>query len=146
MNFKYPIEYLKDTNKINETVKDDLEMIKANDENVKPIYEQYIRPETELGKITLEEMSNYYTTDTDFLKNTQNIIQNVNKIESNNDIVNNTYECWNNIKNEEYFLEKYQYIGWEKLKWLNTSTLFLQLLSIYTVSYTHLTLPTNREV
>ena len=133
MNFKYPIQYLNDTNKINETVKDDLEMVKANDDEVKPIYEQYIRPETKLGKITLEEMSNYYTTNTDFLKNTQNIIQNVNKIESDNEIVNKTYDSWNNIKNEEYFIEKYQYIGWDKLKWLNNSTLFLLLLSIYNI-------------
>ena len=133
MNFKYPIEYLSDTNKINETVKEDLEMVKSIDENVKPIYEQYIRPETELGKITLEEMSNYYTTNTDFLKNTQNVIQNVNKIESDNEIVNKTYESWKDIKKEEYFIEKYQYIGWDKLKWLNNSTLFLQLLSIYNI-------------
>ena len=124
MNFKYPIEYLSDTNKINETVKEDLEMVKSIDENVKPIYEQYIRPETELGKITLEEMSNYYTTNTDFIKNTQNVIQNVNKIESDNEIVNKTYESWKDIKKEEYFIEKYQYIGWDKLKWLNTQFIF----------------------
>lgn len=133
MNFKYPIQYLKETKKINESVKDDLEMVKPNDDTVKPIYEQYINPETELGKITLEEMSNYYTTNTEYLKNTQNVIQTVDKIESDNDVVNKTYENWNKIKKEEYFIEKYQYIGWEKLKWLNTSTLFLQLLSIYNI-------------
>ena len=39
-----------------------------------------------------------------------------------------------NLKKEDYFIEKYQYIGWDKLKWLNNPTLFLQLLSIYNIS------------
>lgn len=133
MNFKYPIQYLNETKKLNETVKEDLELVKANDDTVKPIYDHYINPKTELGKITLEEMSNYYTTNVDFLKNTQNVIENIDKVDTDNDVIKTTYDSWKKIKSEEYFIEKYQYIGWEKLKWLNNSTLFLQLLSVYNI-------------
>ena len=133
MHFKYPIQYLKETSKLNETVKQDLELVETTDPSLNSIYKNFINPKTELGKISLEEMSNYYTTNTDFLKDTQKVVENVNKIETKNDIISKTYDNWKSIKDESYFIEKYQYIGWDKLKFLNNSTLFLQLLSVYNI-------------
>ena len=133
MHFKYPIQYLKETSNLNETVKQDLELVETTDPSLNSIYSNFINTKSELGKISLEEMSNYYTTNTNFLKDTQNIVQNVNKINTKNEIISKTYDNWKNIKDESYFIEKYQYIGWDKLKFLNNSTLFLQLLSIYNI-------------
>ena len=41
---------------------------------------------------------------------------------------------WKNIRNQNNFLEKYQYIDFEKLLFLNKSTIFLSILSLYNIS------------
>ena len=68
LNFKYPIEYLQNKYKLNESVKDDLELLNTYDDKNKPIYEHLLQPETEVGKKSLEKFSNYYTTNVDYLK------------------------------------------------------------------------------
>ena len=133
INFKYPIEYQTETKKINNTVKIDLELVKTTDESLEPIYSKYMKPTTSLGNKCLEEMSNYYTTNTEYLKNTQEIVSNIHNIEFDKEIIEKTYNDWKKLKSEDYFVEKYQYIGWDKLKWLNYSVPFLHLLSIYNI-------------
>lgn len=133
INFKYPIEYQTETKKINNTVKIDLELVKTTDESLESIYSKYMKPTTSLGNKCLEEMSNYYTTNTEYLKNTQEIVSNIHNIEFDKEIIEKTYNGWKKLKSEEYFVEKYQYIGWDKLKWLNYSVPFLHLLSIYNI-------------
>ena len=119
INFKYPIEYQNETKKINDTIKTDLELVKTTDKSLESIYSKYINPTTSLGNKCLEEMSNYYTTNTEYLKNTQDIVSNIDSIKFNKEIIEKTHDNWKNLKSEEYFVEKYQYIGWDKLKWLN---------------------------
>ena len=133
INFKYPIEYQSETKEINETIKTDLELVETNDKNIKSIYQHYIQPKTKLGEKCLEDMSNYYTTDKDYLKDTQNVIENIDNIKYDSQILTKTYENWKKVKNEQYFIEKYQYIGWSKLIWLNYSKIFLHFLSIYNI-------------
>ena len=41
---------------------------------------------------------------------------------------------WKNIRNQNNFLEKYQYIDFQKLLFLNKSTIFLSILSLYNIS------------
>ena len=41
---------------------------------------------------------------------------------------------WKNIRNQNNFLEKYQYIDFERLLFLNKSTIFLSILSLYNIS------------
>ena len=38
------------------------------------------------------------------------------------------------IKKEEDFLEKYQYIEWERIEWLNNSSTFLTVISYYNLT------------
>ena len=133
IHFKYPIQYLKKSYKLNDTVKSDLELVETNDKNIKSIYQHYIQPKTKLGEKCLEDMSNYYTTDKDYLKDTQNVIENIDNIKYDSEILTKTYENWKKVKNEQYFIEKYQYIGWSKLIWLNYSKVFLHFLSIYNI-------------
>ena len=133
IHFKYPIQYLKESYKLNDTVKSDLELVETNDKNIKSIYQHYIQPKTKLGEKCLEDMSNYYTTDKDYLKDTQNVIENIDNIKYDSEILTKTYDNWKKVKNEQYFIEKYQYIGWSKLIWLNYSKVFLHFLSIYNI-------------
>ena len=48
--------------------------------------------------------------------------------------INNMLKSWREIRNQNNFMEKYQYIDWEKIKFLNKSTLFLSILSFYNIS------------
>ena len=41
------------------------------------------------------------------------------------------HKIWNKIKNEDNFLEKYQYVEWDRIKWLNEYVPFLSILSLY---------------
>jgi len=134
LNFKYPIEYLQNKYELNETVKNDLELLITHDEKNKPMYEHLLQPQTNVGKKSLEKFSNYYTTNVDYLKETQKINGQMDKINIDNVLIDKTFNNWNNIKNDEEFIDKYQYIGWDKFKWLNYSQIFLHILTIYNLS------------
>ena len=134
--FKYPIEYLKDKYRLNESIKDDLELLNTYDDcsGNKPIYEIMLDPQTEVGKLGLKKSSEFYTTDIKYLKETQKINKTIDSIDMDAALIDKTYKKWNAIKSDEEFIEKYQYIGWEKFKWLNYSQMFLHILAIYNLS------------
>ena len=131
LNFKYPIEYLENKNSLNDSIKNDLELLKTYDKKNKPIYQQLLQPTSIVGEKSIDKFSNYYTTDTDYLKETQKINSQMNKVNIDNALIDKTYNNWNNIKNDEEFIDKYQYIGWDRFKWLNYSQIFLHILTIY---------------
>jgi hypothetical protein len=134
MHFKFPIEYLKKKYEIPESLKIDLELLETTETCNKSMYEILFNPETEIGKRHLEKWSKYYTTDIGYLEDTQNIFKKIKNLSLNKDLVNETYSSWNNIKGDNNFVNKYQYIGWNKIKWLNYSLVFMQVLSIYNLS------------
>lgn len=134
MNFKLPIEYIEKKNTISETLKIDLELLETTDKNSKSMYEILLNPQTKIGKKHLKKWSEYYTTDIEYLKNTQDIIKNSSKIKLNRELIDETFDSWNQIKNDNNFIGKYHYIGWEKIKWLNYSIIFMHILSVYNLS------------
>ena len=89
-NFKLPIEYL-DTNdiyKLSPTVKNDLELepiMKTSENNKKEgtpkteeftnktMYDYLLQPKNDFGKQMINDWSKKYTTNIDFLKNSQNV-------------------------------------------------------------------------
>ena len=58
-----------------------------------------------MGNKCLEDMSNFYTTNTDYLKNTQEMITNIDNINFDEKIIEKTYDSWNNLKKEDYFMK-----------------------------------------
>ena len=135
MNFKFPIEYISEKYKISDNLITDLELLETSEENSKPIYEILFQPKTKIGKQHLKnKWSKYYTTNIDYLKDSQEIYKKISKMELNSDIINETYDSWKDIKSDNNFINKYQYIGWEKIKWLNYSMVFMHILSIYNLS------------
>ena len=131
LNFKYPIEYLKEKHVLPEVIKEDLELLKTHDNKNDPIYNILLKPQTKLGEKSISKISNFYTTNVEYLKETQKLTKKVKNIDFDASLINNMYNKWNNIKGDGDFVNKYQYIGWEKLKWLNYSQIFLHILSIY---------------
>jgi len=116
MSFKLPIEYITH-HSVNTIIKTDLEL---------PfIYENLI------GKsMLLDNWSSYYTTNKEFLKDTQQHIKKIPKIKINNSML----ESYKEFKSETSFIEKYQYIGFKHLKHLNYSSFFLHGLGLYNLS------------
>ena len=111
-----------------------MELLEPNSPGNKPMYELLLNPQTDIGKNHLKKWSEFYTTDVEFLKNTQEIFKKISKLKLNKDLINETFTSYNDIKNDNNFIGKYHYIGWDKIKWLNYSLIFMQILSVYNLS------------
>jgi len=133
-NFKLPIEYNKNTREIPENLDGDLELTKKNVGSEICVYKKIIEPQTCFGENCIGKFSKYYTTDIGFLQDTQKVCKSINNIQINKQMIENTWENFSNIKGDEDFLDKYQFIDWKYFKWLNTVSIFLLILSLYNLS------------
>jgi hypothetical protein len=91
-------------------------------------------PQSVFGKKVLEQFPQYYTTDKEFLKDSQILL----KTYTNNNLekpdYSNILSIWNEVKLDKSFIEKYQYIDIDYFKYLNNSDHFLQIMSMYNLS------------
>ena len=141
--FKIPIFYNKNVKKLNETVVNDLELVKSLDKDEPSIYDNVFNPSNKPSNKIIEQVAGSYTTDIDYLKDTQNLIKSFeieelntinNKHSFSNFDLNDTVSLWEEIKGETGFCEKYLYIDWSFAKDLNNNSSFLQLMSIYNIA------------
>lgn len=143
--FKIPIYYNNKVKILNDTVINDLELVKATEKHETSIYENVFKPSNKLSTKVIEQFSNYYTTDVNYLKDTQKLIGSLQNEEINT--INNKYLIGDNdfhlneivkmcqeIKSETGFKEKYLYIDWTFAKELNNNPAFLQIMSIYNIA------------
>ena len=72
-SFKLPICYLEDTDRheINPNILNDLELLEAKNDDCIPMYETIFKPESTFSKRYIVLWSRYYTTNVDFLKESQ---------------------------------------------------------------------------
>ena len=127
-DFKLPIEYHKNKN-LTDIVKTDIEF--NNDNNIlKKLYnkneDSYLQYD-----ILLNKYSTIYSLDKGFLKENQLFISKFNHIQNKmNDFVND----YLNYKSEPDFMNKYQYIQFDKFEKFNHNTSILHLLGLYNFS------------
>ena len=133
--FKTPIYYIKDKHELKKNISTDLELINTVDNSCNPIYYFCLNTDNDVSKKISEQITHYYTTDVNFLKDNQKLIKHYvdpqtryTKISPN---YKNIIEIWNELKNETGFKEKYYYVDWEVIEFLNKSELFLQFMSLY---------------
>ena len=151
-HFKLPIDYLENKNKLDSTLILDLELNNTNTEEstkikesansseysnesinyTTGIYNYVFNPETVCGKEVLKLWSNYFTTDENFLIESQklyNTYKSPNKTPKYNcsDII----DQWDELIENTYFKEKFGYVEWSYLDKLNHSAYFLEFISIY---------------
>ena len=170
--FKHPISY-SDPAKLHElpsTIIEDLEMIQpkpklavgdaepepanadaAKDaaDDVKGLYHYVFSPSSVYGTDYLPIWSKYYTTDIEYLKNTQTLLQMFDNELLERNIAQNTAhttsveafstmkQTWTAFRGNSKladFKEKFSYIETPFLSKLNTSSSFLQFLSLYNIS------------
>ena len=131
--FQLPIAYLEKKAVLEEHTINDLELLPPNPDE--SLYKYVFKPDTVLGGKTMQLWSKYYTADKTFLKESQLLLQNkltINHITAERQ--DQIQAVWQEIKTETGFAEKYSYIEWEKLHFLNHNSKFLQCLSIYNMA------------
>jgi hypothetical protein len=135
IEFKLPIQYV--NHKIlPDTIINDLDMLNEH-LDTKPLLKYFLNPTTLLGDNIIKQSSKYYTTNTKFLNQTKKIIKKIPLDLINRDLVGSIetfQDKWNEFKSETSFCEKYLYIDWDPLKFLNNNSEFLQINAIYNLS------------
>ena len=149
--FKCPIYYNDKKQELQQNIINDLELVENIDISASgsSIYEYAFNPSSCFSKKLIEQLPLYYTTDTDYLKETQTLLKTYEPLESNDnyceikslnddgfkkpnyDEIMNT---WDEIKGDTGFREKYYYIDWPSWDFLNNSDGFLQFMSMYNLS------------
>ena len=87
--FKLPIEFLEKKIPISKQLQEDLELIKNNDsENTNPTsYDLIFKPNTKIGKKCLSIWANQFTTDKQFIKESQQLYKNANALHQDKDLL-----------------------------------------------------------
>ena len=151
--FKLPIYYNKNKIALNENIIFDLELVETVDHPNNSIYKYFFdlndntsKNETEnnnkcynnqLSNTLIKQVSNYYTTDIDFLKDNQKLLKSFHNNANYSKYVpnyNKIVDIWNEIKNDTGFKDRYYYIDWPIWEFLNKSQYFLQFMSIYNMA------------
>ena len=141
--FKIPICFNENVQKLNDSVVTDLELVESIDKEETPIFENVFNPTNKASETIIKQVAKYYTTDIEYLKDTQILTNEINIEEINtihnkysfsdsdiNDIVSSLEE----IKAETGFCEKFLYVDWTFAKQLNNNPFFLQLMSLYNIT------------
>jgi len=141
--FTLPIKYNEKVRKLNENIITDLELVKSIDKEETPIFNYVFKPTNTLGSKVLEEVPKYYTTDTEYLKETQTLVKNfkntdykaISETKNFRDFdIEDTVKAWEEIKGETGFQSKYLYFDWAFGQFINNNPKFLQLMSIYNIA------------
>jgi hypothetical protein len=112
------------------------------------MYDYLFQPQHSFAKDMIGDWKEYYTTDTDYLYDTQGIIENMVTYESSmvststreTPYLFDSSKCeivktiWENVKEDDSFLERYSFVEWDYLKSFNSSESFLQILSFANLS------------
>ena len=150
--FRLPITYV-DADKLHEIdahVMTDLELVqvqsdvekekekekeKMEDASVikqKTMYDHIFNPETIYGKRFLDQWAKYYTSDVTFLQQSQTLIRHYQTDHFNHSAESylEIHNIWSSIQGDKHFKDKFGYIDIAMLEPLNSSSLFLQILSL----------------
>ena len=143
-HFKMPIFYNDSKVELNKNIINDLELIKTIDLSCNPIYTYCFDNDNDISKKLNEQICKYYTTDIQFLKDNQKLLKEYKslgvKYTDYSKNYKNIVDIWNELKIDIGFKERYYYIEWEALDFLNRSEWFLQSMSIYNLLSPLLTL------
>jgi hypothetical protein len=141
--FKLPITYLDETkiHSLGSSVSSDLELVVSQSES-NPMYHILFQPTHQFARELIPYWSQQYTSDIAYLEDTKKVIQTMPKYKESLNIdnkkenyaappkVEKVLEIWKSVKEDEGFMDRYSYIDWNMLRYLNDSASFLQIFSI----------------
>ena len=117
-HFLLPISYCNEKSLLKENIIDDLELVKTADPSNNCIYTYFFNQQEKEKDILVDKMiekiSTVYTTDTKFLKDTQTLLKTYNPSPPTNTL--QILEVWKEIKDDNSFKEKYNYMDWALLE------------------------------
>jgi hypothetical protein len=125
--FQLPIQY-NSPNEVDSILIQDLELASTVDPSNVPVYHKIFTPSTDNAKEVVSQMAKYYTTNVDFLKDSSLFYKRFNRTTPD---YSDFTEKWNQINKNEEFKLTYQYLTHEKVSWLNESSKFMFMLSLY---------------
>ena len=134
--FEHPIFYVEKKQKLDDNIIEDLELLeltKDSDER-NSLLVTVINPPSKIGVGNLNKLCEYYTDDKNFIKDTQNIIskwKTDTELAGKQKVYDEFYDMLKEIKNDENFIDRYYYVDVDFFKFLNNSSPFLQILSLY---------------
>ena len=128
--FQLPITYLAkcDLQPLSPIVVQDLELVETK--GAKSMYDHLFKPSHPFASAMVHEWKKQFTNNTQYLEDTQQIIQETNSTNYFEINHGSLMEIWKDTKEDAYFLEKYCYIEWDILTSLNRSASFMQVLSV----------------
>ena len=138
--FKLPIKYL-DTSiyPLSPIVANDLELDAVNGSST-CLYDSLFQPKHAFAKNMIQEWKTHYSTHIPFLSDTQLVLQDLHLYCDEMNGQSYAVDCsnllciWKDTKEDVNFLEKYSYMDWDMLEYLNHSPQFLQILSIANIT------------
>ena len=127
--FKLPIEYVdkNDLHPLSNTVCEDLELVK--EEGELSVYEKLFQPTNILGHNLLDNWKNNFTSDEQYLLDTQAVLKETKPLPSffkKHDISDKEFlDNWDELKiDNQVFLEKFGFIEWSIIESFNRFCLF----------------------
>jgi len=134
-HFKMPIYYNKNKSELKENIVSDLELVKTIDPSSNSIYSFCFNNDNDVSSMINKQIAEYYTNDVAFLTDNQKLIKSYtvpkNKYTEYSPNYKSIIDLWNELKVEIGFKEKYYYVDWDVIEFLNKSEMFLQLMSLY---------------
>jgi hypothetical protein len=134
-NFKLPISYVEPSSlfTLSDIVSNDLELVNSTENGM---YTYLFQPKHAFAKQIIPEWKKSYTTNQPFLTDTQTIIKSMGSFENKTTYeinCDNLITIWKDIKVDNSFLDRYHYMDWDMLLYLNKSSSFLQTLSFVNI-------------
>ena len=134
-HFKIPIFYNEKKVELNKNIIKDLELIETIDSSCNPIYTFCFDNDNDVSKKLNEQICKFYTPDVNFLKDNQTLLKEYKplgvKYTDYSRNYKNIVDIWNELKIDAGFKERYYFVEWDMLEFLNRSEWFLQFMSIY---------------
>ena len=128
--FQLPIQY-NTPKEVDTTLIQELELVNTVDVSGVPVYHHVFSPTTPVAKEIVSQIAKYYTTNTDFLK--ESILFHK-RFKHTSESYTDFIENWTTLQKNEEFKLTYQYINHDKLSYLNESSKFMFMLSLYFVT------------
>ena len=128
--FQLPIQYNKH-HEVDSTLIQELELVDTVDISGVPVYHHVFGPTTPTSKQIVSQMAKYYTTDTTFLKESALFYKRFTyKSSSYSEFINH----WNTLQKNEEFKLSYQFINHDRFSYLNQSSKFMFMISLYFIT------------
>ena len=134
--FQIPIQTINRCYQVNENIINDMELVTGNSAMYHKIYDM----KTPFEKLNTSLLASHFTDDKQFLKDNQTFINTCNVKCIDDKTIEDIVELRKDISDETGFIEKYHFVEWEQLKFLNNNATFMKYLSLYEIASPVLTL------